>query len=271
MLAQALEPLLPDAVFLGHAELDVTDPDKLDRVFTEHEPDLVFNLAAFTRVDDAEAHEQRATEINGLGAGNVARACVAHGARLIHVSTDYVFNGSSSRPWLEEDKVGPLSAYGRSKLVGEDQVEAALPDSLIVRTAWLYGAGGPNFVDTMLRLASERDEIRVVDDQIGSPTWTRELASALVPLAEGGFRGLCHWACSGQTSWHGFAARILERAGWRGRLVAISSAELKRPAPRPAYSVLDTRRASAWLGREPRPWQQALDGYLDERLGTERH
>lgn len=268
MLAQALRPLLPEAVFLGAAQLDVSDPPQVSRAFAEHRPELVFNLAAYTRVDAAESDEAHATAVNGAGAGNVARACKAAGARLIQVSTDYVFDGRSTRPWLEDDQVGPLSAYGRSKLRGEEQVEIECPDSLIVRTAWLYGAGGSNFVDTMLRLAAERDEIDVVHDQIGSPTWTRELAEALVPLAEGGFRGLCHWSCSGQTSWHGFAAHILERAGWRGRLVAISSAELERPAPRPAYSVLDTRRASAWLGRKPRPWTEALDAYLEERLGT---
>lgn len=289
MLAQALQRLLPEAVFLGRQDLDVTSADGCLEALEARRPEVVFNLAAYTRVDDAERDEDRATAVNGDGAGNLARACRKLGVRLLHVSTDYVFNGSDQsgppplrpwlvasggpgstplRPWVEEDPVGPISAYGRSKLRGEELVEYEQPDSLIVRTAWLYGPGGPNFVDTMLRLAAEREEIRVVDDQIGSPTFTTDLAEALFDLAEGGYRGLCHFACSGQTSWHGFAERILGRAGYRGRIVAIPSSELKRPAPRPAYSVLDTGRYRSWTNRQPRPWQEAADEFLEQRLGS---
>jgi dTDP-4-dehydrorhamnose reductase len=267
MLAQALRPLLPRAVFLGRDELDVTAADECARLLAELRPRLVFNLAAYTRVDDAETHEEQAAAVNAAGAGNVARACRAIGARLVHLSTDYVFDGQGTRPWTEDDATGPISAYGRTKLLGEALVERGHTDVLVVRTSWLYGDGGPNFVDTMLRLARERDEIRVVADQSGSPTWTHELAEALLLLGEGGFRGLCHFAGSGQTTWHGFAQRILARTGFGGRLVPVSTEEFPRPAPRPRHSVLDTSRYRLWTGREPRPWQDALDEFLAGKPG----
>ncbi|MGZ6674415.1 MAG: dTDP-4-dehydrorhamnose reductase, partial [Solirubrobacteraceae bacterium] len=173
-----------DVVALSRAELDICDEAHVRRVIGAAEPRAVVNCAAWTDVDGAEANEAAATAVNGEGAGAVARACAEAKARLIHVSTDYVFDGTSTRPWVESDPVGPVGAYGRSKLVGEQAVTAAGGNHAIVRTAWLFGAGGRNFVDTMLALAADRDEVSVVTDQVGSPTWTAHLAEVLVELAE---------------------------------------------------------------------------------------
>ncbi len=265
MLATAFRTLLPDAHYHDRDTLDITSARAVDRFFDEMRPKLVYNLAAFTQVDEAEAHEDEATLVNGLGAGNLARTCAKIGARLIHVSTDYVFSGEAQQPWREECQPAPVSAYGRSKLQGEQEVELHCADSLIVRAAWLYGDGGPNFVTTMLRLARERNEIRVVDDQRGSPTWTMDLARALTGLADGGFKGLCHFALAGEATWFEFANAILGGSGYRGRVVPVKTWEFPRPARRPAYSVLDTTRYRRWTGQKPRHWREALADYLRTR------
>ena len=183
-VAAAATRLGHDVVALSRAELDVTDADHVRRVVAAAEPRAVVNCAAWTDVDGAETAEAAATAVNGDGAGNVARAAAETGARIVHVSTDYVFDGTKREPWLESDAVNPIGAYGRSKLAGEEQVAAATEEHAIVRTAWLFGAGGRNFVDTMLALGEERDEVSVVTDQVGSPTWTVHLAEGLVELAE---------------------------------------------------------------------------------------
>src|SRR4051795_3286753 len=185
-VAAAATRLGHDVVALSRAELDVTDADHVRRVVAAAEPRAVVNCAAWTDVDGAETAEAAATAVNGEGAGNVARAAAESGARIVHVSTDYVFDGTKREPWLESDAVNPIGAYGRSKLVGEEQVAAATDEHAIVRTAWLFGAGGRNFVDTMLALGEERDEVSVVTDQVGSPTWTVHLAEGLGEVAEGG-------------------------------------------------------------------------------------
>jgi dTDP-4-dehydrorhamnose reductase len=254
-----------DVVALTHADLDITDAMSVARIVSAAEPDALINCAAWTDVDGAEAHEAMALRVNGHGAGNLAPAAAGVGARIVHVSTDYVFDGSKREPWLESDGVGPLQAYGRTKLSGEREV-AAVAEHAIVRTAWLFGAGGPNFVETMLRLASERDEVEVVADQRGRPTWTGHLAPALVELAERrGDVGVFHATGPQQCSWYEFAVEILHRSGLPCRVVPTTSDRFVRPAMRPAYSVLGTEREPAIVLPA---WQDGLAAYLEERAGV---
>lgn len=255
-----------DVVALSHADLDITDADHVARIVAAAEPRAVVNCAGFTDVDGAERDEARALRVNGDGAGHVARAAADAGARVVHVSTDYVFDGTKGDPWLESDPVAPLQAYGRTKLAGERAVAAANPDHAIVRTAWLFGAGGPNFVATMLRAGAERDEVTVVTDQRGRPTWTGHLAAALVEIAEReGDVGLFHAGGEGECSWYEFAVEIFDRARLRCRVVPTTSERFARPARRPAYSVLGTEREP---GIVLPPWQDGLAAYLAERANT---
>jgi dTDP-4-dehydrorhamnose reductase len=255
-----------DVLALGHADLDITDADHVARVVGAAAPAAVVNCAGFTDVDGAESDEGRATAVNGDGAGHVARAAAEAGARVVHVSSDYVFDGSKRVPWLESDPVAPLQAYGRSKLAGERAVAAANDEHAVVRTAWLFGAGGANFVATMLRLGAERDEVTVVSDQCGSPTWAGHLAPALVEIAERtGDVGLFHAAGGGQCSWYEFAVEIFHRAGLRCRAVPTTSDRFARPARRPAYSVLGTEREP---GIVLPPWQDGLAAYLADEAGA---
>ncbi len=252
-----------DVVALGHAELDLTDADNVARIVTAAEPEAIVNCAAWTDVDGAEAYEARALRVNGEGAGDLARAAATVAARLIHISTDYVFDGARGQPWLESDEVAPLQAYGRTKLAGEHAVAEAGGNHAIVRAAWLFGVGGPNFVDTMLRLGGERDEVQVVTDQRGRPTWTGHLAPALIELAERhGDTGIFHAAGAGDCSWYEFAVEIFDRAGVRCRVVPTTSDSFQRPAPRPAYSVLGTEREP---GVVLPPWADGLEGHLAAR------
>jgi dTDP-4-dehydrorhamnose reductase len=252
-----------DVVALDHADLDVTDAGNVARIVGAIEPRAIVNCAGFTDVDGAEADEARALRVNGDGAGNVARAAAEAGARVVHVSTDYVFDGSKAAPWLESDPVAPLQAYGRTKLAGERAVAESGAEHAIVRTAWLFGAGGSNFVETMLRLGGERDEVTVVTDQRGGPTWTGHLAPALVEIAERrGDVGVFHASGAGECSWYEFAVEILHRAGLRCRAVPTTSEHFAAPARRPAYSVLGTEREPAVAVP---PWTDGLAAYLAER------
>jgi dTDP-4-dehydrorhamnose reductase len=251
-----------DVVALARRDLDITDAEHVARVVAAAEPAAVINCAAFTDVDGAETDEARALRVNGDGAGHVARAAAEAGARVVHVSTDYVFDGTKPEPWLESDPVAPLQAYGRSKLAGEREVAAANPDHAIVRTAWLFGSGGANFVATMLRLAAERDEVSVVTDQRGGPTWTGHLAPALVEIAErSGDVGVFHATGTGECSWYEFAVEIFDQAGVACRVVPTTSERFVRPATRPAYSALGTEREPGVLLA---PWTDGLAEYLAE-------
>ena len=223
-------------------ECDLTDPDATLAALRRLEPRAVVNCAAYTNVDRAEEDEATAMRVNGDAAGNIARACAAVRARLVHVSTDYVFDGSKREPWVESDGTNPLGAYGRTKLHGEDLVRAELPDHVIVRTAWLFGPHGPNFVSTMLRLAAERDEVQVVTDQVGSPTFAGHLAPALVDMAERTDTGIFHGAGSGSCSWYELTLEAYDAAGVSCRVLPTTAERFARPAPRPAYSVLGSER-----------------------------
>lgn len=265
-VARAGARLGHEVVALGHGELDVTDAAHVARVVGAAAPAAIVNCAAFTDVDGAESAEARALRVNGDGAGTVARAATESGARLVHVSTDYVFDGRKRTPWLESDPVAPLQAYGRTKLAGERAVADAGGEHAIVRTAWLFGDGGPNFVATMLRLGAEREEVSVVTDQRGGPTWTGHLAPALVEVAERrGDVGIFHAAGAGDCSWYELAVEVMDRAKLRCRVVPTTSDRFVRPARRPAYSVLGSEREAAIVLP---PWQAGLDAYLEERAST---
>jgi dTDP-4-dehydrorhamnose reductase len=224
-------------------EIDITDAAATRAAITELAPAAVINCAAWTDVDGAEAEEELAARVNAEGAGNVAAAAAAAGALAIQISTDYSFDGTATEPYVESSPTSALGAYGRTKLAGELAVaEAATPDFAIVRTAWLFGPHGKNFVDTMRRLGAERDELAVVDDQVGCPTYTGHLAAALLEIAERGATGHMHVAGGGSCSWFDLAVATFEETGLDCRVRRQSTADLGRPAPRPAFSVLTSTR-----------------------------
>jgi dTDP-4-dehydrorhamnose reductase len=252
-----------DVVPLARAELDVTEAGAVRAAVLDAAPDAVVNCAAWTDVDGAEAAEPEATAVNGAGAGHVAAAAAAAGAHVVHLSTDYVFDGTAATPYAEDAPPAPLSAYGRSKLAGEEAVAAAAPGRhAIVRSSWLFGPGGRNFVDTILRLGGERDEVTVVDDQVGSPTYTGHLAPALVAIAERRATGVLHVAGTGACSWWDLARAAFARAGVDCDVRRGRTADLGRPAPRPAFSALrSTRRDAPALP----PWEEGLAAHLAAR------
>ena len=251
-----------EVVALAREELDVAHPRAVHETIGRERPNAVVNCAAWTDVDGAEADERAATDVNGYAAGDVAEAAAAVGAAIVHPSTDYVFDGESARPYVESDPVNPVNAYGRSKLAGEHSVAAANPRHFVVRSSWLFGAGGRNFVETMLGLASSGGPVLVVRDQVGCPTFTGHLAEALVRLLDGESYGLHHIAAAGECSWFEFANEIFDRAGVETRAMSCTTDEFPRPARRPAYSVLRTERD---YGFELPPWQDGLASYLAER------
>lgn len=241
-------------------EIDITDPASVSRAVVD--VDVVVNCAAWTAVDDAESKEAAAFLVNAVGPANLARQCASSGARLVHVSTDYVFDGAQPTPYAEYSAPGPASAYGRTKLAGEWAVRAELPaDFLIMRTAWLYGAGGPNFVKTMASLEKQRETLSVVDDQRGQPTWARHLAQQIVRAVDARVpAGIYHATSSGATTWYGFTRAIFELIGTDpDRVQPTSTQSFPRPAPRPANSVLGHDKWET-VGLEPLPdWRDALN------------
>jgi dTDP-4-dehydrorhamnose reductase len=250
-----------DVTPLPRRELDVLDAAAVRDAIAAARPGAVVNCAAWTDVDGAEADEAAATAVNGAGAGNVAAAANAAGAFVVHVSTDYVFDGTAREPYGESAPTAPLGAYGRSKLAGEAAVAAAAPAAhAIVRSSWLFGEHGGNFVATMLRLAKERDALTVVDDQVGCPTFTGHLAGALVEIAERRLEGIRHVAGAGSCSWHDLAAAAFAATGAAVELSRGRTADLGRPAPRPAYSVLRSERPGTPVLP---PWQEGLHAYLE--------
>jgi dTDP-4-dehydrorhamnose reductase len=266
MLGRDLARMLDgrDVTALGRAELDITDESALRRVVPGH--DVIINAAAYTQVDDAEAHEAEALAINATGAGLLASAAAEVGARFVQLSTDYVFDGAATSPYSEDALRDPKGAYGRTKAEGERLVLEAHPSPYLVRTAWLYGAHGRNFARTMLRLAGQRDTVSVVADQVGQPTWTLDLAAAIVRLLDvDAPSGIYHGTNSGQASWLEFARAVFALSGLDPeRVLPIDSAAYPVPAPRPAYSVLGHdawRRAGL---AEPRDWREALSAAAAE-------
>ena len=247
---------------LGRLELDVTDAAMCEEVLDEIRPQVVINCAAWTDVDGAEANEAGAMLINDTGAALLAGAAAKHDSKVVYVSSDYVFDGEKRRPYLESDLTRPISAYGRSKQAGETSVAVSNPRQLIVRSSWLYGTRGHNFVETMLRLSGEQPEVIVVSDQVGAPTYTRHLAPALAALAESEEYGVHHVAAAGRCSWFEFAQEIFDQAGSECRVMAGTTEMLDRPAPRPRFSVLGSERPDPPVLPE---WRQGLREYLRER------
>jgi dTDP-4-dehydrorhamnose reductase len=251
------------------AGVDVDDLDIVNRAEVQDQvdalsPDVVINAAAYTNVDRSEEQEDQAFRVNAQGAGNLAQVCRERRVRLIHVSTDYVFDGRKTGPYLEEDPANPLGVYGRSKWEGEKRIRACLPEACVVRTAWLYGKAGRNFVEAILEQAGRKRRLRVVDDQRGSPTHTLDLAVALRTAAEQGLQGTFHVTNQGACTWSAFARKILELADRQGvEVEPISTRELRRPAPRPGNSVLDCGKFEKATGMRLRPWQEALEAYLN--------
>lgn len=262
MLGRDLMSLLGDrARGIDIEEIDITSLESTERVLRALRPSVVINCAAYTDVDGCETNIDTAMQVNGEGVAHLAMSTRMIGALLVHVSTDYVFDGSKGSPYLEDDAPHPMSIYGESKLTGELNAYFN-PEHLIVRTQWLYGLHGKNFVETMLRLGAEKDELAVVDDQIGSPTWTVDLAYCIMALVDKGCRGIYHAANSEFCSWNGFAKAIFEEAGMAVTVKPMTTAELGRPARRPLYSTLDCSKLMKDTGFCPQPWREALRSYL---------
>jgi dTDP-4-dehydrorhamnose reductase len=254
-------PLVPPVQF------DLTDTPRLRAELDEKRPRLIINAAAYTAVDQAEVERERAFAVNAQGPGELARWCAENEAALIHVSTDYVFDGQKQGAYVEDDATGPLGVYGASKLAGERAVRDALDRHVILRTSWVFSATGHNFVKTILRVAQQRDELRVVADQVGKPTSAAELARAILELArrvgQPAFPwGTYHFACPDRTSWHGFAEAIVDEqaevTGRRPKVTAITTAEYPTRATRPANSTLDTSRFESTFALKPRAWRDEL-------------
>lgn len=276
-LGKELQRLLApigEVIGVGRQAMDLAQPDSIRQVIREVKPDLIVNAAAYTAVDQAQTETELAQAINGVAPTIMAAELECTGGVLIHVSTDYVFDGHKNTPYLEDDTPNPLSVYGQSKLAGEAGIGQVSTRYMILRTAWVYGTyGKSNFVKTMLRLGAEREEIRVVADQVGSPTWTYDLASAISTLGEkvasdstqlSSLTGLYHFTNSGMSSWYDFAVAIFEEAQQLGfplkvqRVVPITTSDYPTPAQRPAYSVLSTSKISAVLGNHPPHWRRGL-------------
>ncbi|MDR5694493.1 MAG: dTDP-4-dehydrorhamnose reductase [Armatimonadota bacterium] len=264
------EPAGFEAIPLSHRDIEITDPGSVHTVLMAVRPEIIINCAAFVRVDECEDRPEEALRVNALGALHVARACAEVDALCVFISTDYVFDGGKTEPYTEEDPPRPLNVYGISKLCGEYFVRASCPRHLIVRTSGLYGVAGSrgkggNFVETMIHMAREGKPIRVVDDQVLAPTYTKDLAEKIKELLQGQVSGVIHLASSGQCSWYEFARRIFELMGIQADLNPVTSRVYGTRAQRPAYSVLRSTRLEE-LGLMPlRPWYEALEAYLSEK------
>lgn len=266
MLGHDLENVLKnkhELILTTSKTLDITDKDKTMEIIKENNPDIVINSAAYTDVDGCETNQDLAYAVNGQGVKNLALACRQIDCPLVHVSTDYVFDGTARDPIPEDGEIGPISVYGKSKLMGEQAIEEILDKYFIVRTAWLYGINGKNFPKTMLELAENHPEITVVYDEVGTPTYTPDLAYGISELIETDFYGIYHLTNSGSCSWCEFARYIFEIAGRDVNVVPVTASEFSRPAPRPSYSVLMNKK---WIenGFEPlRDYKEAISEYIE--------
>jgi dTDP-4-dehydrorhamnose reductase len=263
LLARGMQPIA-----LARGECDVAKADEVRRIF-DHHPTLLLNCAAHTKVDQCEQEVEVANAINGHAVGQMARLAREHGSYLVHVSTDFVFNGRGTRPYRVDDPVEPLSSYGRSKLLGETELQKHAPkDWLIVRTAWVYGRHGANFPRTMVTAARAGKPLSVVSDQVGAPTYTVDLATAILALVDAHATSIVHVTNAGQTNWHEFAKAALEAFGIDHPVAAITSADWQRIRPntahRPGYSVLDLSELTRLTGKTPRPWREGLSAFREE-------
>jgi len=255
-----------EVIGVDKEEVDITRQGATLKIIKEISPKVIINAAGYTDVDGCEKKMRKAFAVNGEGARNVAKGCREIGAKLVYVSTDYIFDGEKKTPYRESDTPNPLNIYGESKLMGERYVEDLMEDYLIVRTQWLYGHHGRNFVETILALAQERDTIEVVHDQKGSPTYTADLSKAIAALVRKNLKGTFHVSNKGSCSWYDFALEIKRLARVRGvKIVPVSSTDLNRPAKRPLYSVFSCQRLEQEASTEMRSWQKALQDYFDRR------
>jgi dTDP-4-dehydrorhamnose reductase len=266
---QRAVPAGVQAVAVGRQELDITNPNTIERLFKKTRPAVVINTAAYTAVDKAEQEKELAYAVNAQGAANIARAAMEHGAQVIHISTDFVFDGKKSRPYLPEDTPGPINVYGASKLEGERLVNDICGGRvLIIRTAWVYSSHGSNFVRTILRLINERDRLNIVDDQIGTPTWAKGLANTVWKAIERGLTGVYHWTDAGVASWYDFAVAIQEEALDLGLvkraipIVPIRTEDFSTSAQRPAYSVLEKKKLWSEFNQIGHHWREGLRAML---------
>jgi dTDP-4-dehydrorhamnose reductase len=251
-------------VFLSIDQLDITNKNAVGSVFDNHRPDYCINAAAYTAVDKAETDSDTAFKVNADATQFLAEASVKAGARFVHISTDYVFEGNGTRPYREDDATAPQSVYGASKREGEERCLAADPNAIIIRTAWVYSSFGHNFVKTMLRLMPEKESLSIVSDQHGCPTYAADLAAAILFIIDSGkwIPGIYHYSNSNPTTWFDFAEAIRSHYGFSCRLIPISTDQYPTPAKRPAYSVLDTSKIRATFGLPVRSWQVALNDCL---------
>ena len=252
-----------DLILTTSKILDITDKQKTIDFIVDNKPDIVINSAAYTDVDGCEENQDLAFSVNGEGVRNLALGCSEVDCPLVHVSTDYVFNGENTRPWVEDDEIGPISVYGKSKLKGEEAILEILDKFFIIRTAWLYGYNGKNFPKTMLELAENHSEITVVYDEVESPTYTPDLAEAISKLIETDYYGIYHITNSESCSWCEFAKYIFEVAGKDVKVIPVTASEFARAAPRPSYSVLENKK---WIdnGFEPlRSYKEAIKDYIE--------
>lgn len=267
MLGESLVKVLKDShdvVSVGKEYLDITDKDAVEKVLSSLTPEALINCAAYTNVDGCEYKKDIAFAVNAEGVKNLAETCCTRGIKLIHISTDYVFDGKKDGPYLEDDLVNPVNEYGRSKLKGEEYIRETLNDYLIVRSQWLHGKGGHNFVKTIIKLSKEKDSISIVNDQTGCPTYTDDLSRAIKTLMEKGCKGTYHAANSGSCTWYEFALEVFSIAKMDKKVIPIKTEESKRPAVRPANSVFDCGKLKRDVGFIFRPWQKALS----ERLAS---
>ena len=267
-LERALAPL-GEVVATDRSTLDLADPDAIRRVVREAKPDIIVNAAAYTAVDKAESEPELAMRINGFAPGVLAEEAKRLGALLVHYSTDYVFDGEKTTPYVEEDEPNPINVYGRTKLEGERAIQASGCRHLILRTSWVYGARGKNFLLTILRLAGERQELSVIDDQVGAPTTSGMISVATLSvlpriLKDAPAQSLYHMSASGVTSWFEFAREILTRTGFRNRVIPISFRQFSAAAPRPSNSVLNNGLIIGHLGIRLAAWIDGLQSVLEE-------
>lgn len=264
-------PLNVELVCLGRSELDIADAKAVNQAMRAHQPNVVINTAAYTAVDKAESEQEAAYAVNAAGAANLAQACKDNGVRLLHVSTDFVFDGTSTAPYQTDDAVNPLGVYGASKLAGDIAVHGMLPDAVIVRTAWVYSVHGNNFVKTMLRFMAEKPQLGIVYDQVGTPTWAAGLAQWLWEIvAKPDVKGMYHWTDAGVASWYDFAVAIQQLAIEKGMLEKaipvrpIPASAYPTPAKRPSFSVIDKSTAEAASGMLTIHWREQLSTMLDD-------
>ena len=269
-VVRAFSPSGHEIIAPERSELDFLNPGQVAERVRRLQADWVINCAAYTQVDRAESEVEQAFVVNRDSAGQLAGAVAGYGGNLLHVSTDFVFDGKQSRPYREDDVARPLGVYGRSKREGEQAVRSALPEATILRTAWVYGVHGHNFVKTILRVAREGKPLKVVNDQLGSPTWARDIAGAIRALVQNRASGIYHYTNAGSTSWHGFATAILAGAEAAGfalettSIEAIPTSGYPTPAQRPAYSVLDTGKIQSLLTAPIPHWRDSLNRMLKE-------